>query len=517
MKKILRLLAFIILSLYALPSICSEDFLSDISGIWHTPDKEKLSAVIKELANVTEIPIDGEIRALILPHAGYIYSGNTAMKALKTLKQKYKTVIVMGPSHRYPMKDTISVPLITSYSSPIGKTIIDKDKGEKLIASSEIFKDIPDALGGEHSVQIEIPLIQHLLPDSQILLLIVGQLSEKKMKEAGEKLATIWDNETLLVVSSDFIHYGQNFGYTPFKDNIAENIRSTDMKAFDFISSNNPSGLKRFIDESGATICGAVPLIILTYAKGDKMKISLIDYSDSSVVTGNQNDRVSYISAVLFDPTKKSDQGLTSLKDSATLKDNTVALNKNLSPDKLDENDKTFLLSLSRKTIKFVLKNKREPTIEELGLVPTEKTKRRRAAFVTLKINQDLRGCVGEIFPSQPLYMSVIKYSIQSAFNDWRFHPLSKDEFEKIHIEISALTEPKGISSYNEIVLGRDGIILSKGLNRALFLPQVAPEQNWTLKETLESLSEKAGLQKDAWKDGCKYKTFQAEVFGEKK
>jgi AmmeMemoRadiSam system protein A len=138
-----------------------------------------------------------------------------------------------------------------------------------------------------------------------------------------------------------------------------------------------------------------------------------------------------------------------------------------------------------------------------------------RAAFVTLTIKKDLRGCIGDVMPRQALYKSVIANAINAAVNDWRFTPVTKDELSSIQIEISALTVPQPIISYNLIRLGTDGVILKKDGYSALFLPQVAPEQKWTLEETLTHLSLKAGLPSDGWKKGASFEVFHAEVFGE--
>ena len=132
---------------------------------------------------------------------------------------------------------------------------------------------------------------------------------------------------------------------------------------------------------------------------------------------------------------------------------------------------------------------------------------------MTLTINKDLRGCIGDVFPSQALYKSVIANAINAAVNDWRFTPVTKDELSSIKIEISALTVPQPIDSYNQIRFGTDGVVLKKGGYSALFLPQVAPEQKWTLEETLTHLSIKAGLPADAWKKDASFLVFQAEVF----
>jgi AmmeMemoRadiSam system protein A len=138
-----------------------------------------------------------------------------------------------------------------------------------------------------------------------------------------------------------------------------------------------------------------------------------------------------------------------------------------------------------------------------------------RAAFVTLKKNHQLRGCIGDIFPQRPLYRSVIINAINAGVNDRRFLPVTIDECNDITIEISALTRPGPIASANEIRLGTDGVVLSKDGRSAVFLPQVAPEQGWDVNQMLTQLSLKASLPGDAWKEGANFLVFQADVFGQ--
>jgi AmmeMemoRadiSam system protein A len=138
-----------------------------------------------------------------------------------------------------------------------------------------------------------------------------------------------------------------------------------------------------------------------------------------------------------------------------------------------------------------------------------------RAAFVTLKKNSHLRGCIGDVFPQRPLYKSVIVNAINAAFKDRRFPQLREEECEDITIEISALTMPEPVSSYDEIRIGIDGIVFRKDGHSALFLPQVAPEQGWDITQTLTQLSLKAQLPGDAWKEGASFEVFQAIVFSE--
>ena len=135
---------------------------------------------------------------------------------------------------------------------------------------------------------------------------------------------------------------------------------------------------------------------------------------------------------------------------------------------------------------------------------------------MTLKKHGRLRGCIGDILPRVPLAQSVINNAIHAAMHDSRFDPVTPSEVQDLHIDISALTIPRPVSSYQDIRIGTDGVILQKGARSAVFLPQVAPEQGWDIVQTLTHLSLKAGLSSNAWQENAEFLVFQAEVFGER-
>lgn len=151
-------------------------------------------------------------------------------------------------------------------------------------------------------------------------------------------------------------------------------------------------------------------------------------------------------------------------------------------------------------------------------VIEVEKTNLRRGAFVTLNKGGNLRGCIGYLTGIEPLYLEIFNLARAAAFDDYRFPPLRKEELNEIEIEISVLTEPEEIGSLDEFILGRDGIIMRCGNNKAVFLPQVADETGWSKSEMLSALSLKAGLDSNAWqREEARFSTFQAEVFSESK
>jgi AmmeMemoRadiSam system protein A len=177
----------------------------------------------------------------------------------------------------------------------------------------------------------------------------------------------------------------------------------------------------------------------------------------------------------------------------------------------LNASDRKRLLTLARDTIERFLTTKTAP----LARNPSPALEQTRGMFVTLNKRGELRGCIGEIVPEKPLYQLVGAVALKSALEDPRFRPLRHDEMKDIEIEISVLTPAAPVAGAEDIVVGRDGVIVKKDGRSALFLPQVATEQGWGRDEMLDQLCLKAGLPAGSWKKGAQFLTFQAEVFSE--
>jgi AmmeMemoRadiSam system protein A len=361
-----------------------------------------------------------------------------------------------------------------------------------------LFQNIPHAHKSEHSVQIEVPLLQHYQKDFELVPIVAGSCSLETINKAGTILRSLIDEDTLVIASSDFVHYGAGHGYVPFTESIPDQIKKIDLGAYEYISRLDNKGFLDYRKKTGATICGYIPIAILLSMLGQDCKAELIKYATSAESTGDYSNSVSYLSIVF--------SGVWGKNTEVILQENS---------QELTEENKKQLLALARKTIVYALRNRRVPQASDLGITITDSMRKPRAAFVTLKKHSLLRGCIGDIFPQRPLYRAVIVNAINACFNDRRFQPVTKDECEDITIEISALTTPEPVSSADEIRIGTDGVVLSKDGQSAVYLPQVAPEQGWGLDQTLTQLSLKAQLPADAWKEGASFLVFQAVVFGE--
>jgi len=468
-----------------------------LAGRWYTDDAEALKGQIDAFFKKAQVEPLNNVIALILPHAGYFYSGQTAVYGLKAADKKYKRIVIIGPSHRVGMKNALSVPKVTHYETVLGQIPLDVAFIEKL-RECPLFQDVPQAHKHEHSVQIELPLLQYNRRDFKLVPIIAGDCSAETIEKAADVLKSLVDDETLVIASSDFVHYGPNYGYVPFKENIPEQIKKLDMGAYEYIAKLDSSGFLKYKQKTAATICGSVPVAILLSMLAEPVEAKLMAYETSGNLMSDFTNSVSYLSAAFCGRWP------------------VVEKTKPKKPDtRLSEADKKQLLKLARGSLIYYLQKRRLPNASELGVTVSSAMSRHRAAFVTLKKNSQLRGCIGDIFPQQPLYKSVIGNAVNAGVNDWRFAPVTKAECSGITIEISALTPPEVIASPAQIRIGVDGVILSKDGRRAVYLPQVAPEQGWDVETMLEHLSLKAGLSADGWKTGAVFEVFQAEVFGE--
>lgn len=472
--------------------------LSPLAGSWYEADPGRLAAEIDGyLKNVKGEPLS-HVCALILPHAGLRWSGQTAAYGIKQLEGgKIRRVIILGPSHQVFFKNSASVPNATYYATPLGETPLDVDLIRELLKST-YFQVIPAANQGEHSVEVMLPVLQRAMGEFRFVPIVLGALDPASVHAIADELSRRVDASTLVVASSDFTHYGPNFRYTPFIEDVPENLKKLDMGAFRFIEEKDLQGFEAYVEKTEDTICGRAAIEVLLAMLSPDARVHLLHYETSGAMTGDFSNSVSYISAAVtgsWAGTARGEEGPTTAR--------------------LSREDKRRLMALAKGTLKYYLEKGRVPTPEQLGIEITPGMGQVMGAFVTLKVHGMLRGCIGEIYPVRPVYQAVMAHAIDAAVNDQRFPPVREKELPELTFEISALGPPHPVSSYKDIILGRDGVVLRKNGHSAVFLPQVAPEQGWGLDETLSHLSRKAGLLPDAWKEGTSFTVFEAIVFGE--
>jgi AmmeMemoRadiSam system protein B/AmmeMemoRadiSam system protein A len=436
--------------------------------------------------------------AIVVPHAGYIYSGQICADGYNQVRNgAYEVVVIFGTNHTTSDLRKIALYPGAGFRTPLGTVSVDGEVVAAIIAASPDCKEDKAPHVREHSIEVQIPFIQVLFPQAKIVPAIVGTTDVGLCTRFGAALAKVLKGKrALIVASSDLSHYPS-----------AADAKIVDRKTLAAIATLDPKALHDTIQTQMARrirgldtcACGEAPIMAAMAtakalgATGGKV----VSYANSGDVPIGEQERVVGYGAVVF--TAGSEKAKAAPELSA------------VADQALSPTDKKALLAFARETISRYLTTQMVPLprgFSPAALAP-------RGVFVTLKKRGHLRGCIGRMVPDRPLAALIGAMALQAAFEDPRFNPVTVQELPDLEIEISVLTPMKPVSGPEAIVVGRDGVLLQKGGRSAVFLPQVAPEQGWGRDEMLENLSLKAGLSGSAWREGAQFSTFQALVFSE--
>ena len=490
---------------------------AQVAGSWYPDDPQRLGAYLDQmLAEVKPPKLDGNPVALISPHAGYRFSGKAAATGYSLLRGRdIHRVVVLAISHHYPLRGA-SIPDVTHFETPLGLIPLDGSAVARL-RRCPVVSSVDQAEVEEHSLEMQLPLLQRVLTSFSLVPILVGEMSDADYLVLASALAEIVDQQTVVIASSDFTHRGDNFGYEvpPGKGTIQQRLAAVDDGSVEQILKQSRKGLLAHASKTGTTICGLHPIALLLelLSRFQGIRGQVAARYTSGDVTGDWASSVSYVDVVF-----------TGRWPGSSKIEAARAGGEKMFP--LDEKERATLLRLARASLEAaVRKGSFDPQVKKtVPVVPS--LERKAGAFVTLKCKMsdgarcvgrgdDLRGCIGTIEPADSVYNTVAMRAASAAIEDTRFpHTVSVAELPFITIEISVLTPPVPVKSPDEIVIGKHGIILSDGWNRATFLPQVAPEQGWDKETTLRHLAVKAGLDANAWKR-AEYRVYEAIVFGE--
>lgn len=231
--------------------------------------------------------------ALIVPHAGYRYSGPTAGKAFSALPRGHFTrVLLLGPSHRGFFAG-LAAPAFTAYQTPLGRVPVDTAAAQALRTARRVSVQA-SAEAAEHSLEIELPFLQRTLGDFHLLPVLVGELRSDELAAAAAALRPLLDPHTLVVASSDFTHYGEDFGYVPFRTDVPRNLERLDRGAIDPILARDADSFVRYQSDTGITVCGYRPIALLLSLLPAGARGALVEYTTSGHVTGDFEHCVSY-------------------------------------------------------------------------------------------------------------------------------------------------------------------------------------------------------------------------------
>ncbi|MDX8337941.1 AmmeMemoRadiSam system protein B [Draconibacterium sp. IB214405] len=419
-----------------------------------------------------EIVSSHTLRAIIAPHAGYIFSGQVAASAYQQIppNKTYKNVFVIASSHRYSFGGA-SVYTRGNYETPLGEVKVNRKLAKELLALSTIFTDHTESHLYEHSLEVQLPFLQYRLDHNfQLVPIIMGTNSANDCKKLAEALQPYFTTDNLFVVSTDFSHF-------PNYDDACK----VDQLTADSICQNNADELldtlgktkKEHINHLSTSLCGWTSVLTLLYlTQNNNFMIKQLDYKNSgdSKLYGEKDRVVGYWALAVYEKPAFS-----------------------ISPS-----EKHDILQLARNTIsRYLGKDTEKIKKAEKGQSILDE---KAGAFISVYIDNELRGCIGGFAGEKTLREMISRHAV-SAVNDHRFDPVEPIELDRMTLEVSVLTPLKKISSIDEFELGRHGIYIKSGFNSGTFLPQVAEKTGWSKEEFLGRCSQnKAGIGWEGWK-----------------
>jgi AmmeMemoRadiSam system protein B len=280
---------------------------STLAGSWYPKHAATLRATVDELLERAPGATGDRWVGALVPHAGYQYSGAVAAHAYRQLSRVPATrVVILAPSHRGAYRG-IAVPDLDAFETPLGQVRVHPATGELVESSFVRLDDAP--FHGEHSLEIQLPFVQRVLPDASVVPLLAGSLFDEDYDSVAALLERMADASTVFVISSDLTHYGWRFDYVPFRPASPEEarrmLRDLDMGAIDPVLRCDPDGFEQYLERTGDTVCGRVPVrAFLTWARAS-LGGTLLDYRTSLDVTGDYEHCVSY-AAIAFGPSPKA-------------------------------------------------------------------------------------------------------------------------------------------------------------------------------------------------------------------
>lgn len=443
---------------------------------------------------------EGEIWGIWAPHAGYEYSGAIAAAAWRQVSgRSYDAVLVVGPSHYRAFRGA-AIADWDSLATPLGRVAVDRGLVRSLTAADPWITVVPGVDDGEHSVEVQLPFIQAVLPGVPVVLMLMGDVPHDQAGRIAAAIAgACAGRRVLLAASSDMSHFPSAADARRSDGEVLDAVSRYDTKRILALEARSRT---RGIPNLDCALCGSgalVTVMLAARAMGADRAVRLA-YAHSGDVTGDAERVVGYGAAAFIGPAGSLSQG-----------------GGNVEPEslKFTAEEKKTLFRVARQSILAALDEQRPPefSVESPNLLV------KRGVFVTLENRGRLRGCIGHFEPDLPLFEIVSQMAVAAATQDHRFayNPVTEREMKDIDIKISILSPLKKIDSVEEIEVGRHGIWVRQGVRSGTYLPEVATDMGWTREQFLESCcAEKAGLPPDAWKREADIYVYTSQVLQEK-
>ena len=465
------------------------------ANLFYTGNARELSEEVDSLLALhSGEKVYRNVAALIVPHAGYYFSGNVAAAAYMAVPRdkQYKRIFLLGPSH-HEWLDGASVNTEADYyATPLGQVKVDHDVAVALTEADSVFRYEPRAHDREHCLEVQLPFLQRRFGNGKstqtsedsvppIVPIIISTNDFQKLKRIAEVLKPYLAEENLFIVSSDFSHYPKYEDACRVDARTGKAVESGDVEQFIAALEENA---RRGVRNLATSACGELAIATLLLMTDSTYEVKHLMYQNSGDAEESDHSRV--VGYHAFAIVRKSSQEFS-----------------------LSEDEKRMLKEIALTSIKDSLDGK--PIYHHSPL--TSHLSEKCGAFVSLHKHGRLRGCIGHFGEDVPLHEIVAEMARAAAFEDPRFMPVTADELSDIDIEISVLTPMRRIQSLDEFELHRHGIYIRKGYRSGTYLPQVADEVNWTKEEFVSHCAQdKAGIGWDGWKDAELY-VYEAIVF----
>ena len=452
--------------------------LPDVGGLFYPRDADALGGLLDGV--LAGAPADAVApKALIVPHAGYRFSGEIAARGWSLLARRrggIRRVVLFGPAHRTAFEG-MAVLAVTHWETPLGRLATDADAMAAALRCPDVqAADAPFLR--EHSLEVQLPFVQRALGDVTVLPVLVGRA---RAASVARLMDALWGGpETAIVVSSDLSHYHDY-----------DTGRALDAGTTAMIERAAPDGI------GSREACGHLAVrALIGHARLRDLRITALDVRNSGDTVGDRSRVVGY-GTYAFEYAHAA---------------------------RLPEDARERLLEAARVSLR-----EGPPTaaggaaaaapVAASALADSPLLRAQRNTFVTLEIDGRLRGCIGSLRPHRALAEDVCVNARKAAYADPRFAPLAADEIDRLQVSVSVLSHPRPIEADSEASLieqlrpDTDGLILADGARSALFLPSVwrsLPDA----RQFVRQLRRKAGLPEEGWTPTMRAMRFGAECFG---
>jgi MEMO1 family protein len=453
--------------------------ISPYAGTWYPERASELEKLLDDcFARPACAPTPSGALGFIVPHAAPQWSGPVAAAVYREIeRQRPERIVVLGFPHRGGLRG-VAVPDVSVIRTPLGPLPLEPLG----------FPAAPEACLCDHSFEIQIPFLQRAAPSAAVTGLYVGPMSSGERAEWAARLAALWRPGTVFLASSDFTHYGPQFGYVPFPEDrkTASRLHELDFECIDAVGSIDPALFQDSIAASGATVCGVDPIALLLgtidrLASG-RAFLEVLDYRTSGEIGNDFRHSVSYAALGIY-PREAFCIG---------------------------EPDAEALLDSAERTLALLRASRRREPVPVNGSPALDA---RRGVFVSLHRDGELLGCVGNATGRKSLVADTPQTVLAAALDDHRFGPAALSG-GAVDIEISILTPLRRLGDPSRFCCGRDGGLLEIGRKAGLLLPQVADGRGWSAEDFLAALARKSLLGPRAWRDPrARLSVFEAQIF----